>query len=41
MVSCVWQLQDVNELSRHEVDLIIKSYGRQEETESSDTLRKR
>ncbi|KAG0620095.1 hypothetical protein M758_4G188900 [Ceratodon purpureus] len=35
------RLQDVNELSRHEVDEIIKAYGRQENSDPSDSIRKR
>jgi nuclear pore complex protein Nup205 len=35
------KLQDVNELSRHEVDEIIKAYGRHEHTDPGDSIRKR
>lgn len=35
------RLQDVNELSRHEVDDIIKAYGRQERSDPADSIRKR
>jgi len=35
------KLQDVNELSRHEVDEIIKAYGRHENTDPGDSIRKR
>ncbi|CAM6098602.1 unnamed protein product [Calypogeia fissa] len=35
------KLQDVNELSRHEVDDIIKAYGQQQQIDTSDSIRKR
>eukprot|EP01018_Ginkgo_biloba_P012319 Gb_31636 [translate_table: standard] len=35
------KIQDVNELSRHEVDEIIEAYGRQEYLLTSDSIRKR
>lgn len=35
------RLHDVNELSRHEVDEIVKAYGRQEHSDPADSLRKR
>ncbi|KAH9317382.1 hypothetical protein KI387_019151, partial [Taxus chinensis] len=35
------KIQDVNELSRHEVDEIIEAYGRQEYLSASDSIRKR
>ena len=39
-VSCV-QVQDVNELSRHEVDDIIKAYSRVDQTDEIEGIRKR
>ncbi|KAJ7534968.1 hypothetical protein O6H91_12G012900 [Diphasiastrum complanatum] len=35
------KLQDVNELSRHELDEVIKAYGRQEYVDATQSLRKR
>ncbi|GLJ05177.1 hypothetical protein SUGI_0012850 [Cryptomeria japonica] len=35
------KIQDVNELSRHEVDEILEAYGRQEYLSASDSIRKR
>lgn len=35
------KIQDVNELSRHEVDEIIEAYGRQQYISPSDSIRKR